>query len=545
MLWIVILWYLIYKIFRCHEMSFIVTKKIGGRDYVYEITSFWDSEKGKSRKKSLYLGIRALDGTVSKKKDLKILEKTNALGPVAPMYDFGPFYFLSHLVDQVGMLSSLSSVFDSETVRSILSLVYFQVIEARSFHLYDTWRAHCDPDFLQPLSSQRITELLLRIAEHPAAIHTFFQLFAKFHGPAQGVWLDITSISSYRSPDAWFEHGYNRDRERLPQVNLGMLMGSPMHLPMFYELYPGSVNDVSTLKNVAYRAKELNIAVETWVMDRGFFSTSNVDNMVQEGYHFVIGLPGSLKASKKLLNQIHPKSPLHFFSSKKKLIFYAEDSCEVGSHTLRAITYFQEHRYSQEADTFLNHLIDIEDKIESMSWDNVSQAQEYILEVAKHSDIIACLHCEEKDGKICVTRNPEAINAALNRKGKFILVTNHPSMQAEDVLEKYKQKDRVEKIFDTLKHDLSAKRFRNHSDRTMQGKMFINFLSIILNTLIKNKLRPQRQNKKPVKMGVKEILLNLKTLRSQKRSNNQPPIISEVTAKQKAVFKLFDIPLPF
>nr|WP_315101238.1 hypothetical protein [uncultured Fretibacterium sp.] len=36
---------------------------------------------------------------------------------------------------------------------------------------------------------------------------------------------DITSISSYSQGNEFVRHGYNRDREPLPQVNMAMLFG--------------------------------------------------------------------------------------------------------------------------------------------------------------------------------------------------------------------------------------------------------------------------------------------------------------------------------
>ena len=44
----------------------------------------------------------------------------------------------------------------------------------------------------------------------------------------------------------------------------------------------------------------------------------------------------------------------------------------------------------------------------------------------------------------------------------------------------YRNKDSIEKIFSTLKNDLSEKRTRTHSLMTMRGSIFINFISLIL-----------------------------------------------------------------
>ncbi|KKL12074.1 hypothetical protein LCGC14_2539390, partial [marine sediment metagenome] len=46
------------------------------------------------------------------------------------------------------------------------------------------------------------------------------------------------------------ERGYNRDKEKLPQINFGVIYGEPFSLPLFYTKYPGSIPDVKTLQNM-------------------------------------------------------------------------------------------------------------------------------------------------------------------------------------------------------------------------------------------------------------------------------------------------------
>ena len=59
--------------------------------------------------------------------------------------------------------------------------------------------------------------------------------------------MDITSVSSYSELNEFVSYGYNRDREKLPQVNLLMVSGHTSHLPLFFRTMPGSIHDVSTM----------------------------------------------------------------------------------------------------------------------------------------------------------------------------------------------------------------------------------------------------------------------------------------------------------
>ncbi len=52
-------------------------------------------------------------------------------------------------------------------------------------------------------------------------------------------------------------------------------------------------------------------------------------------------------------------------------------------------------------------------------------------------------------------------------------------------LEVYRDKDSVEKCFDDLKNDLDMKRIRMHSAAAMEGRIFIQFISLLITTRLK------------------------------------------------------------
>lgn len=83
---------------------------------------------------------------------------------------------------------------------------------------------------------------------------------------------DITSLSSYSQFISLLEHGYNRDGLDLPQVNFSLILDTTQAIPVMYDLYPGSIVDVVTLKNTLYRVRSLGIKEYTLILDRDFFS---------------------------------------------------------------------------------------------------------------------------------------------------------------------------------------------------------------------------------------------------------------------------------
>ena len=70
--------------------------------------------------------------------------------------------------------------------------------------------------------------------------------------------------------------------------------------PLFYEAYPGSINDVSQLKFMIDKAKGYGYKKIGFILDRGYFSKGNIEYMDHCGYSFVI----MVKGMASLVNQL-------------------------------------------------------------------------------------------------------------------------------------------------------------------------------------------------------------------------------------------------
>ena len=82
---------------------------------------------------------------------------------------------------------------------------------------------------------------------------------------------DITSLSSSSKLLECLEYGYNRDNDSLPQINLSLVVDKDKGIPVRYVVYPGSIADISTLKNTIIRLKDAGSQQFRLVMDRGIF----------------------------------------------------------------------------------------------------------------------------------------------------------------------------------------------------------------------------------------------------------------------------------
>ncbi len=191
-------------------MSFVIEKSVGNNVYLYEITSFWDSEKKQPRQKRTYLG----------KKD----PKTGL--PIQPRRklprfskDYGNVYLLRQIADRIGLSTLLKHVFPGH-YHTLLALMFFEISEAQPLYLFPYWAEATALEDASPLSSKALTTFTRQLGQMESERLEFSKQWVKQLGAVKAIVFDITSLSSYSNFLEYIEWGYNRDHEKLPQLNL-------------------------------------------------------------------------------------------------------------------------------------------------------------------------------------------------------------------------------------------------------------------------------------------------------------------------------------
>ncbi len=149
---------------------------------------------------------------------------------------------------------------------------------------------------MEALSSKTLSILTQRLGLMERERRQFTRKWiARYGHSSQAAVFDITSLSSYSELSDFVEWGYNRDGENLPQINLGMIYAEDCRLPLHYQIYPGGIRDVSTLKNMVRHLKLSDLKQMIFMPDRGFYSGQNVSDMKEAELVFVIPMPRTLK----------------------------------------------------------------------------------------------------------------------------------------------------------------------------------------------------------------------------------------------------------
>ncbi len=138
----------------------------------------------------------------------------------------------------------------------------------------------------------------------------------------------------------------------------------------------------------------------------------------------------------------------------------------------------------------------------------------------KASETIKCLREAEDD---CLTE--EQTRTALRRKGVFAIISSK-DVPAKKVLPMYYLRQYAENMFKISKSNADILPLRVHSERTLRGCLFINFLSVVIYKNMRSMM--------PKKINLEDALMQMKNMHCKVFEDNNV-IPSEPNKKQKDI----------
>ncbi len=506
-------------------MSFIVEQKIHGRIYLYEATSHWNKDKKLSRQTRKYLGPKDGQDTVKKKKKSSNLVSKN----------FGNIGLLNHISKELGLTSILQEAFP-ENYLEILALANYTISEGIPFYMFPYWLEEQNLSGVKKLGSTAISNLCDDLGRSEKERIDFITEWSKAQNPKGAIYYDITSISSYSTNIDFVEWGYNRDQENLAQINMGVMCNSNNSLPIFYNLYPGSINDVSTLKNcIKYSDSFIDLKEIAFVLDRGFFSKKNILEMDKSNIKFIQPVSFSLKQATELVAK-HKKqitNPKNVLKYNEEIIYHTLDKINIDHKTFDAHIFFNEKAHMDQKHRFLSALLEIEGKIKDKKFTTMKECLSFKKEniPEKYQQ-----YFKWNKSSLAIEKNIKKIRAYNSRAGFFLITANH-KVSNINILTHYRKRDCVEKLFDNSKNEMDGKRLRSHSTYTNNGKLFIKFIALILHSQISNYMNKSKLFKN---YSLKELLTELKKIKIS-QINGQDSFVSEISKKQRTILSGFGI----
>ena len=519
--------------------------KRSGITYVYESTSYWDKEKQQPRSKRKLIGkLDPVSGQViptdgrGKRRSQVNLENPARRGPVPVIRTERLFYGATYLFDQIGIVTGVTADLKTcfpATYKQIQSIAYYLILEDQNpLFRFKKWaKLHRHP-FGEDIPSQRSTEIFQSVTEE-AKMH-FFRLQGKRRAEKEFWAYDSTSISSYSEMMKQVKYGKNKDGENLPQINLALLFGEESGLPFYYRKLAGNIPDVKTIRELARELDILGYEKVKLVMDRGYYSAENINTLFKDHMKFLCGTSTALSFAKDYIREIgadkdryeYYNSDLELYVFSKTISWHYEQERPYKGDTVREDRrlylhlYFNPDKLSDDGKAFNKRLDGLKEELLSGK-----RIPEHEKEYRKYFEIR-----ETPKRGISLSYNQDAINAARERYGFFVLISNEVKDPVA-ALSLYRMRDIVEKAFWNVKERLNLRRTLTSSESSLEGKLVVEFVALIYRSYIKKKME---ETGLFAKYTMHELLDELDVIECFTEPGKSP-IQGEVLKKQEQLYR--------
>lgn len=517
--------------------------------YVYEDYPYWNKVLKQNRHRREYIGKLGEDGEFIPNKNYlarekKTAEKGDAVPPVTPARRC--YFGATHLLDEISRIAGIEEdlrLCFPESYKQLLSLAYYLVLESDSpMYRFTRWAHDHEQPSEEELSSQRISEIMRDISESGKL--EFFKRQSLRRQEKEYLAYDTTSISSWSECINGVCYGKNKDHDNLPQINMALVFGEESSMPVYYRVLPGNINDVTTVRKLLKDVGFLEINKLKLVMDRGFYSADNINALYKEHYKFLIatktnnsfvsGLVEKAKAVIQDFSHYDVEHEVYYMASTENWHYTQKDRHgNIAIDENRRIyvhIYYNGMRAEEEKARFSKALALTESELKAKA--ELSESHKLL---AEKYFIIK----ETPKRGVKIHYNDNAIQKHMAQSGYFVLLSNDikDSVSAIDI---YRKKDMVEKAFDNLKDRLEMKRTTVHSEETLAGRFFLQFLALIFVSYIHKHMKDNNLYRN----YTMQSLLDALDVIERYDYHGQIYHCSEITQKQQLLFACFNAVLP-
>ena len=324
-----------------------------------------------------------------------------------------------------------------------------------------------------------------------------------------------------------------------PVFNYAVAYDTHNQEPLFYEKYPGSLNDISQLQFMLDKASGYGYKKIGFILDRGYFSCENIQYMDKCGYSFVI----MVKGMSALVNELILENKGTFENKRVNNIYeygvygktirhklYAGDKKERYFHLYHSISKESAER------------IEIENRINQMT-QYLKKYQNKVKEFGPGFEKYFNLHYDEKSQAFILPEERcSVVERELDLAGYFCIVTSE-KMSAKEAIELYKSRDVSEKLFRGDKSYFGNKSIRVYSEESAGAKILVEFVAMIVRCKMYIKLKEEMKklDKKPNYMTVPAAIKELEKIEMVRQLDNIYRLDHAVTANQKVILKAFGL----
>ena len=452
----------------------------------------------------------------------------------------GAYFVLRKIIEECSLNDILGKYFRSRDIGLFLDLAVYSIIAENNAAQYYPDYTYNHPLFTEKMkqySDSTVSDFLNSVTDDQST--GFLNTWNESRNYREKIYIsyDSTNKNCQAGDIKMVEFGNQKVDMGEPVFNYAVAYDIHNQEPLFYEKYPGSLNDISQLQFMLDKASGYGYKKIGFILDRGYFSCENIQYMDKCGYSFVI----MVKGMSALVNELILENKGTFENKRVNNIYeygvygktirhklYAGDKKERYFHLYHSISKESAER------------IEIENRINQMT-QYLKKYQNKVKEFGPGFEKYFNLHYNEKSQAFILPEERcSVVERELDLAGYFCIVTSE-KMSAKEAIELYKSRDVSEKLFRGDKSYLGNKSIRVYSEESARAKIFVEFVAMIVRCKMYIKLKEEMKklDKKPNYMTVAAAIKDLEKIEMVRQLDNIYRLDHAVTANQKVILKAF------
>lgn len=470
----------------------------------------------------------------------------------------GSWIVIRKIVNDYKLPEILGRYLPSKDVGLFLDLCAYSIIEEDNRAQHYPSYAYSHPLFTEGMkiySDSRVSDFLQSMDREVSA--AFLNDWNQERNHREKIYISYDSTSKHcEAGDLRIvEMGHSKENEETNIFNYAIAYDTANREPLFYELYPGSINDISQLQCTVDKAKGYGYKKIGFVLDRGYFSKDNIYYLEDNGYSFIMMLKGKADLVQKWILE-------------NKGSFETNRSCNIPAYQVYGKT-IEKRLFASDREPRYVHLYhstdleahergEVEKKMNQLTTfltGNINKFREFGPGMETYFELYYDENAKPKEKKgeqkkqgqtarkfVFFEEKISVIELELKLCGYFCIITSE-KMTAKQALEIYKGRDVSEKLFLSDKTFLGNHALRSSTEESAASKIFIEFVALIIRNRIYNDLREAMKTmaKKPNYMTVPAAIRELDKIEMARQLDSVYRLDHAVTATQKTILKAFGL----
>lgn len=463
------------------------------KPYVYEVLK----RKGKDSPKDVVMcvGVAVSDTEMNPNEkyfdlhpESKVLKPLEEPGIFDDQIHIGSSMILRAAAKKTGLAHALKNAFPGyeELIQSLLEYYILERESAAQLFKYYLRDHYTELNYIP--SEATLSKFFNEYLTHDK-IKSFLGTWMKLRlSNVKDAWIDIdfdsTNFNVNSVDIGSAERGKAKVDEGLPQVNVAYFLERKTGIPVYYDIYYGSIIDMEHCKTAVGKLKAVNPEIRaSFVMDRGYFSSSNLRYLEENGFHYLC----------------MGKSTSEFRSMVSKYPYFRIAKAE--NRIFGTIYGIKERRrvFKESSKEYYVYLYYDSTKVTEdlpSRQDLAEYASSFLVGKKDRNGRIKdtygkLVNLEYDTSGVIVSAQPnyDGLDKFRDECGYFWIVSDE-DLTAAEALNSYRHRDLVEKTFRGIKSESDLNKVYSRCDAAFEAKSLMGFLASILRAELTMRLRP-------------------------------------------------------